>query len=96
MDYEVTLIEARIEGPAKGEMRLGLEREGAQVAAVDYEWNDTHFTARFVGHAASMPVPTHPIHFLSKPLIAVQALRTDAHALPTDVFRDHKVFFDVG
>ena len=55
MDYEVTLIEAEIEGPMKGKMALGLARDGGETARVEYSWTDKEFVARFVGNAAALP-----------------------------------------
>jgi hypothetical protein len=95
MDYEVTLIEADIEGPLKGEMALGLAREGRQAARVEYSWTDKEFVARFVGSAATLPVPAHPTTFLSAPIIAIQALKAQPTDLPTSVFQNHKVFINV-
>ena len=96
MDYEVTLIEANIEHAMKGEMRLGIVHDGKRKATLEYDWTDEYFTARFVGHAPSMPAPAHPVVFLQKPIEAIQALKTEEHTFPTDVFRDHKVYFKVG
>lgn len=96
MEYEVTLIEANIENAMKGEMRLGIELDGERKATVEYNWTDKHFNARFVGHAPSMPAPAHPITFLQKSIEAMQALKTEEHTFPTDVFKDHKVYFRVG
>ena len=95
MDYEVTLIEADIEGPMKGEMRLALSKDGEEQARVEYGWTDSDFTARFVGHAPSLPVPAHPTVFLSAPIAAIQALKASPADLPTDVFQNHKVFIVV-
>jgi len=95
MDYEVTLIEADIEGPKKGTMCLGLERDGSEQARIEYSWNDVEFVARFVGHAPSLPVPAHPTVFLSAPILAIQQKKSEPTDLPTSVFNNHKVFIDV-
>jgi len=42
-----------------------------------------------------MPAPAHPTTFLRAPIAAIQALKGPAHALPTDVFRDHKITFEI-
>ena len=95
VDYEVTLIDADIEGPMKGEMRLALSRGGEQQACVEYGWTEADFTARFVGHAPSLSVPAHPTVFMSAPIMAIQELKAAPGDLPTDVFQNHKVFIDV-
>ncbi|RED53469.1 hypothetical protein [Aestuariispira insulae] len=95
MKYDVSLIDAQIEHAMKGKMRLGICMDGREAAQVSYDWNDEHFTARFIGHAPSMPVPAHPIAFVAKPLEAIQAMKTERHKLPTDVFYDHQVSFNL-
>ncbi|AWZ01398.1 hypothetical protein RHODOSMS8_01864 [Rhodobiaceae bacterium] len=95
MDYEVTLIDADIEGPMKGEMRLALTKNGEEQARVEYGWTEADFKARFVGHAASLSVPAHPTVFMSAPIMAIQELTAAPGDLPTDVFKNHKVFIDV-
>ncbi|MCE8000003.1 MAG: hypothetical protein HEP70_14170 [Rhodobiaceae bacterium] len=95
MDYEVTLLEADIEGPMKGSMRLGVCSGGDLQASIEYGWSDKDFTARFVGNASQLPVPAHPTVFLSAPIAAIQALKVKPADLPTDVFQHHKVFIDV-
>ncbi|PCJ71913.1 MAG: hypothetical protein COA62_04955 [Rhodobiaceae bacterium] len=95
MDYEVTLIEADIEGPMRGKMVLGLAHEGGQTARVEYSWTDKEFAARFVGNAAVLPVPAHPTTFISAPIAAIQALKAQPTDLPTSVFQNHKVFINV-
>lgn len=91
MTYDVTLIEAEIPEQLKGHIRLGLDHGGKQVAELDYQWDARQFTAVFHGNAPSLPVPAHPISLLQKPIEAMQAVRTNAHLLPTDVFRDHRI-----
>lgn len=95
MKYEVTLIDADIRHPMDGEMRLAIEVDGERKAVLEYHWTEEHYTARFVGHAPSMPAPAHPTTFLQAPIAAIQALKGPAHALPTDVFRDHKITFEI-
>ena len=95
MKYEVKLLEADIQGPMLGQMQLALHAEGKEQAQLAYDWTDSHFTARFLGHAPSMPAPAHPVAFLSRPIEAIQALKTDQHIYPTDVFKDHQVSFEL-
>jgi len=92
MTYEVTLISADIRSPMDGEMRLGLEYEGARTAEIEYHWDDKQFTAVFYGHAPSMPAPAHPTLFIERPITAINKLKTDKHKLPSDVFTDNRVY----
>lgn len=91
MTYEITLLEADIRNPMDGNMRLGLVYEGEQKAELEYNWDDTHFTAIFHGHAPSLPVPAHPTALLQKPIATIYSLKTDEHLLITDVFKDHQI-----
>ena len=95
MTYDVNLIDANIEHSMKGEMRLGLSIGGTESAVLEYDWTDDYFNARFIGHAPNMPEPAHPMSFLMKSIEAIQKLKTENHKFPTDVFKDHKVKFDV-
>lgn len=95
MTYQITLIEADIASAMQGRMSLGLDYAGARKAELAYEWDETHFTAKFVGNAPSLPVPAHPVVLLSKPITAMYALKTEHHRLPTDVFRDHLVTIEI-
>lgn len=95
LTYEITLLNADIRGPMNGEFRLGLVYEGEQKAELEYHWNDNQFTAVFHGHAPSLPVPAHPTIFIQKTIAAMWALKTEDHALPTDVFKDHCVTIDL-
>jgi len=94
MTYEITLLEADIQNPMDGSMRLGLVYEGEQKAELEYRWDDAHFTAIFHGHAPSLPVPAHPTFLLQAPIATLYALKTDAHRLITDVFQDHQITID--
>ena len=94
MTYEITLLEADIRDPMNGNMVLGLEHQGVQQARLEYNWDASHFATVFRGHAPSLPVPAHPTTLLQQPIIALYKLKTDAHPLITDVFKDHKVSFD--
>lgn len=94
MTYEITLLEADISGPLNGNMRLGLIYEGEQKAELEYSWDDTQFTAVFHGLAPTLPIPAHPTTLLQKPIAAIFALKTDAHRLPTDVFKDYQISID--
>lgn len=96
MTYEITLKEADIRDPMNGNMRLVLEHEGENMAELEYNWDSTKFSAIFHGHAPSLPVPAHPTALLQKPISAIYALKTEAHRLPTDVFKDHQVFIEFG
>lgn len=93
MAYEVILIDADIKDVMDGQMRLGLKHEDAVVAEVDYVWDATKFTATFHGHAPSLPEPMHPTQLMAKPIVAINAQKTTAHKFPSDVFKDHRVFF---
>lgn len=95
MIYGIALVEANITGPMKGRMRLGLDHEGERKADLAYEWDDSHFTATFIGNAPSLPAPAHPTVFLSKPIAAIYALKKEHHRLPTDVFNDHIVTIEI-
>jgi len=95
MKHEVTLIDGNIRGPMDGEMCLGIEVDGQRKATLDYSWTEEHFTARFVGHAPSMPVPAHPTVFLRKPIEAIQALKRDKDELPTEVLQRQSVYFEI-
>lgn len=95
MTYKITLLEADIRDPMKGNMRLGLVHEGEQKAELEYRWDDSEFVAVFHGNAPGLPVPAHPTVLLQKPIAAIYALKSDAHRLPTDVFKDHEVSIDV-
>lgn len=95
MTYEIALIEADIAGAMQGKMRLGLDYGGNRKAELAYEWDETHFTAKFIGNARNLPVPAHPVVLLSKPITAMYSLKTEHHRLPTDVFRDHLVTIEI-
>ncbi len=95
MTYEITLLEADISGPMNGIMRLGLVHEGKQKAELAYNWDADQFTAVFHGNAPTLPVPAHPMVLLQKPIAEIYALKTDAHRLPTDVFKDHQISIDL-
>ena len=95
MKYEVKLLAADIRNPMLGNMQLALHADGKEQARLEYDWSDAFFTARFLGHAPSMPAPAHPVAFLSRPIEAIQALKTEQHLYPTDVFKDHLVTFDM-
>jgi hypothetical protein len=95
MTYEVILLNSDIRGPMIGAFRLGLVYDGEQQAELEYHWDETRFTAVFHGHAPGLPVPAHPSILLQKPIAAIYALKTDEHALPTDVFRVHRVTIDI-
>ena len=95
MTYEITLLEADIRAPMDGNMRLGLVYKNDLKAELEYHWDDKQFTAVFHGHAPSLPVPGHPTTFLQLPIAAIQALKTDAHQYPTDVFKDHHVTIEL-
>lgn len=95
MTYEITLLEADIREPMNGNMRLGLVHEGEQKAELEYHWDDSQFTAVFHGNAPALPIPAHPTALLQKPIAAIYALKTDAHRLPTDVFKDHQISIDL-
>ena len=92
MTYEVTLMSADIRNPMDGEMRLGLEHNGAHAAEVEYRWDAKQFTAIFHGHAPSMPTPAHPTVFIEHPIAAINKLKTAEHRFPSDVFNDNRVF----
>lgn len=96
MIYAISLVEADITGPMRGRIRLGLEYEGERKADLAYEWDDSHFTASFIGNAPSLSAPAHPTVFLSKPIAAMYALKKDHHRLVTDVFSDHLVTIEIG
>ncbi len=95
MNYEISLVEAEIAGPTHGRMRLGLDLEGERKADLAYEWDESHFTAKFIGHAESLPAPAHPTVLLSKPIAAMYALKRSHHRLPTDVFEDNLVTIEI-
>jgi hypothetical protein len=95
MTYAVTLIEADIADAMHGKMRFGLNHEGDRKAELTYDWDETHFTATFIGHAPSLPVPAHPVVLLSRPIAAINALKTDPAQLPSEVFKDHLVTIEV-
>ena len=95
MTYEVTLIDADIRSPMDGEMRLGLKHQENLVAELEYQWDDSKFTATFHGHAPSLPVPAHPTLLIEQPIAAIGQLKTDAHWLPSDVFLDNRVFITI-
>jgi hypothetical protein len=95
MTYQINLLHADIPQPMQGDMRLALVHKGDQVAELEYRWDDKQFTAVFVGNAPSLPQPAHPMFLLQKPIEAIQALKTDDHVLPTDVFKDHQVSIEV-
>lgn len=95
MLHTVVLIDGEIRGPMDGEMRLGIEVAGRRRATVEYNWTEAHFTARFVGHAPSMPVPAHPTVFLRQPIEAIHALKRQKDELPTDVLRRERVTFEI-
>ncbi len=92
MKYEVTLVSADIRSPLDGEMRLALEHDGKQAAQVAYHWDDKQFTAVFHGHAPSMPEPAHPTVFIAHPIAAINKLKTGPKQLPSDVFKDNRVY----
>ncbi len=96
MTYEITLLSTDIRDVMDGEFRLGLNYEGTQHAELEYHWDATQFTAVFHGHAPSLPVPAHPSTLIQRPIAAMLALKTENHALPTDVFKDHSVTIDLG
>ena len=95
MEYEVKLKSADIRTPLDGEMSLGLEVEAVEKASIDYSWSAEHFTARFNGLAQAMPTPAHPAVFISRPIEALNALKTEQHTLPSDVFKNNLVTFTV-
>lgn len=95
MTYEITLLNSDIRGPAAGAFRLGLVHDEALQAELEYHWDETHFAAIFHGHAPSLPVPAHPSLLLQKPIAAMQDLKTEDTALPTDVFLNHRVTIDI-
>ena len=95
MTYEITLLSADIQGPQKGEMNLGLVYEGTKAAEVQYHWTDEHFTAKFVGLASGLPVPSHPSEFIARPIAALRALMTPKHKFPSDVFQDNRVHINL-
>jgi len=95
MKYEITLIEADLRDPKEGNMKLGLVHEGSQKAKLEYLWDEAHFTATFYGNAPNLPVAAHPTQLLQKPIAALHALKTEAHDVVTDVFRDHSVTIDL-
>lgn len=95
MNYDITLIEAQIAGPTHGTMRLGLDHEGDRKADLVYKWDESHFTATFVGNAGNLPRHAHPVVLLSKPIAAIYALKSDHHRLLTNVFKDHLVAIEI-
>lgn len=95
MTYELTLLNTDIRNPMDGEFRLGLIHEGEQIAALEYHWDATKFTAVFHGHAPSLPVSAHPTVLLQKTIAAMLALKTEGHALLTDIFLDRRVTIDL-
>ncbi|WP_298259847.1 hypothetical protein [uncultured Litoreibacter sp.] len=95
MTYEVTLINADIRDPMDGEMRLGLTYDGKTVCEVAYKWDDARFSAVFHGHAPTLPVPAHPATLIERPIAAIQAVRSEKHTRPSDVFADHRVFISL-
>lgn len=96
MTYQIELLQADIPRPMSGSMRLGLVHEGSRLAELDYRWDETQFSATFVGNAPSLPHPAHPVELLQKPIAAIQSLRTADHARPTDVFKEHRVSIELG
>ena len=95
MTYEITLLEADIKDAMDGRMSLALSYEKEQKAVLEYRWDATHFTAVFQGHAPSLPVPAHPTTLLQKPIAAMYAAKTDAHALITDIFKDTAISIEI-
>jgi hypothetical protein len=95
MTYAITLIEADIVDAKHGKMRFGLDHEGDRKAELAYDWDESHFTATFIGNAPSLPVPAHPVVLLSKPITTMYSLKADHHRLLTDVFKDHLVTIEV-
>jgi len=95
MTYEVTLKSADIRHALDGEMRLGLSHQDNEVAEIDYYWDAAQFTATFHGTATDMPIPMHPVEFIARPIQAVLAQKTDAHALPSDVFQHTRIFVEI-
>ena len=94
MSYEVKLKEADIEHVMKGEMSIGIHHGGEEKAMIQYEWTETYFNARFIGHAPSMPIPNHPTAFIRKSIEAISSKKADNHQFPSDVFEDHLIHFD--
>lgn len=95
MPYNLKLKSANIEQPLKGNMTLGIDYNDLEVAAVEYEWTDTYFNARFLGHAPSLPIPAHPTAFIRKPIEEIMKLKAEHHRLPSDVFTDHQISIEV-
>lgn len=93
--YDITLIESAIPDATHGKMRLGLDHKGDRKAELAYDWDDSHFTATFIGHARSLPAPAHPVVLLSKPITAMYALKADHHQRPTDVLNDRIVTIEI-
>lgn len=95
MSYEVILVSADIRNPMDGEMRVALEHEGDRGAEIEYSWDEKQFTAVFHGHAPTMPAPAHPALFIERPIAAIYKLKTTEHRLPSDVFKDNRVFITI-
>jgi len=95
MSYEITLLEADIRNPMDGNMLLGLNHEGKQEARLEYSWNTEKFIAIFHVHAPSLPTPAHPTVLLQKPIEALYAVKTDAHPLIIEVFKDHQITIEI-
>jgi len=95
MTYEIKLIEADIRDPMDGSMTFGLHHEDKLCGKLEYTWDDKMFASVFHGNAPSLPVPAHPTMLLQRAVAAVYALRSEDHAVLSDVFRDHVVTINI-
>ncbi len=95
MTYDITLIEADVPDVTHGHMRLALDHKGDRQAELAYDWDESHFTATFIGNARTLAAPAHPVVLLSKPITAMYAMKAEHHRLPTDVFNDRKVTIEI-
>jgi len=86
MTYELTLKSADVPEPMLGEISLGVLHGGKEVAGIKLSWNRAHFTGRFDGFAADMPVPAHPLAFVKAAADAVNGAKVTPDEPISSVF----------
>lgn len=86
MIYNLSLKNADVPDPYKGEVNLGLHHDGAEIASVDLHWDNTQFTSRFNGFAPDLPSQAHPMEYVKAAIDAIYAAKVTPEEPISSVF----------
>lgn len=95
MKYNLSLKQADVPDQHKGNVNLGLHHDGAEIASIDLEWDNTHFTSRLNGFAPDFPSKAHPIAYVKAAIDALYATKATPNEPISSVFGRTSLQIDI-